>query len=476
MSKVSCLSRASWLVLGLMCGAAPTMVAAQQAEPAPAAVPAATPAPAPGVSTAAVSADEDDKDAIVVQGIRLRGSVEGDIKPEVTLTQADVQARGASNVGELISALSAEIGATGGAQPVTLLNGKRISSMMEIFDIPSEAISRSEILPPEVALNYGYPADQRVINIVLVPSYKAVAAQGGFSIATRGGRESPSANVSLQTIAGDNRLNITLDARAADELRESERDITPIGTFPQSLLGGNIYGNPAGSQFNLAGTLVTNVQAPDSAANGAQPLSAFIPGANSLVVPDLGAYRTLQPRTRQYSANVTLTRALGGVSASVNARLQRNESQSLQGLSTSFTNNSNSYLLLPVGSPFSPFSQDVLLYRYYPEFGALKQNNRTTTAHLGVTLFGPIAGGWNWNFTGNYDRNINKTFTNRGADTTDLQARITARDPSVNPFGPIAASLLPPRSLDTGDSRSNALDANLNITGSPFRLPAVRCG
>ena len=75
----------------------------------------------------------------------------------------------------------------GGDQPVLLLNGQRISSFREMRDIPTEAIQRVEILPEEVALKYGYRADQRVVNIVLRQRFRSTVAQLGATVPTAGG-------------------------------------------------------------------------------------------------------------------------------------------------------------------------------------------------------------------------------------------------------------------------------------------------
>ena len=56
-----------------------------------------------------------------------------------------------------------------------LLNGQRISSFRELRDVPTEAIERVEILPEEVALKYGYHADQKVVNIVLRQRFRSTA-------------------------------------------------------------------------------------------------------------------------------------------------------------------------------------------------------------------------------------------------------------------------------------------------------------
>ena len=126
--------------------------------------------------------DMGDEEEIVVVGQKARGSVIGDIPPEKTYDARDVRATGASNINELLDALAPEIGSArgrGAGAPVLLLNGQRISSFRELRDIPTEAIERVEILPEEVALKYGYAADQKVVNIVLRPRFRSTVAQIG---------------------------------------------------------------------------------------------------------------------------------------------------------------------------------------------------------------------------------------------------------------------------------------------------------
>ncbi|WP_333951731.1 hypothetical protein [Sphingomonas aerolata] len=71
---------------------------------------------------------------------------------------------------------------------MVLLNGRRISSFSEIRDIPTEAIQRVEILPEEVALKYGYRADQKVVNFVLRRRFRAVTAEAIDRMPTEGAR------------------------------------------------------------------------------------------------------------------------------------------------------------------------------------------------------------------------------------------------------------------------------------------------
>ncbi len=148
--------------------AAAPPVTAQPSTITPAAAPAAQPVD-----------DTGDDEEIVVTGQRARGSVVGDIPPENTLDARDVRATGATSINDLLDALAPQIGSVrgrGSGAPVLLLNGQRISGFRELRDIPTEAISRVEILPEEVALKYGYSADQKVVNIVLRQRFRSTTA------------------------------------------------------------------------------------------------------------------------------------------------------------------------------------------------------------------------------------------------------------------------------------------------------------
>jgi len=104
----------------------------------------------------------------------------------------------------LLDALAPQIGSAqgrGGERPVLLLNGQRISGFRELRDIPTEAIQRVEILPEEVALKYGYRADQKVVNIVLRQRFRSTTAQVGAGLATDGGYANGSADLTRFLVA-----------------------------------------------------------------------------------------------------------------------------------------------------------------------------------------------------------------------------------------------------------------------------------
>ncbi|MEO7365791.1 MAG: TonB-dependent receptor, partial [Sphingomicrobium sp.] len=181
-------------------------------------------APAPP----AAAGEEGDEEEIVVVGQRPRGSVVGDIPPENTLTGRDVRATGATSITELLDALAPQLGSArgrGGERPILLLNGQRISSFRELRDIPTEAIQRVEILPEEVALKYGYRADQRVVNLILRERFRSTAVQLRAGSATEGGQASGLADVTRLMLGREGRTTINLHAEGNSALSESERDI-----------------------------------------------------------------------------------------------------------------------------------------------------------------------------------------------------------------------------------------------------------
>ncbi len=171
---------------------------------------------------------EEDGDEIVVTGSRPRGSVIGDIPPENTLNARDVRATGATDINELLEALAPQIGSARGREggrPIMLLNGRRVSSFRELRDIPTEAIQRVEILPEEVALKYGYRADQRVVNIILRERFRSTAVRAETRTATEGGYLGGLGDVTRLMIGRDSRTTVNLRAEGNGSLLESERDI-----------------------------------------------------------------------------------------------------------------------------------------------------------------------------------------------------------------------------------------------------------
>ena len=215
-----------------------------------------------GAPLAQPTDESGDEEEIVVRGARPRGSVVGDIPPENTLDARDVRATGATSITELLDALAPQIGSArgrGAGAPVLLLDGQRISGFRELRDIPTEAIQRVEILPEEVALKYGYRADQKVVNIVLRQRFRSTTAQAGVGTATDGGYTTGNADVTRFLVQRAGRTTLNLHAAANTMLTEAERNIildpTQItGTPGQELAARSL----AGSNHDVRGSATFN--------------------------------------------------------------------------------------------------------------------------------------------------------------------------------------------------------------------------
>jgi iron complex outermembrane receptor protein len=289
-------SRKAFL-LALLAGTASSPLLAQESPPPETAVPAPAPAPVtepaePGPPAQATDPadpdaelDEDEGETIVVTGQRQRGAVIGDIAPEVVFNRRDIRALGAGSLTELLEAIAPQTQSGRGREegrPVILLNGRRISGFAEIRDIPPEAITRVDVLPEEVALKYGYKADQKVVNFVLRRRFDAYTAEVQGGIATGGGRESYGAELNYLQINEAGRINLGAEFRRAEPLFESERDIVQ-----------------------------------------AEPVAGI----------ELGRFRTLLPRTEQLELSGTINRSVSEtVSATLNGTFDVNSSTAFLGL------------------------------------------------------------------------------------------------------------------------------------------------
>ena len=398
------MSRYPSLLLVLLASTAPAPALAQDA-----------PAPGPAGETATAAAQPDEEYAdeeggqeIVVQGQKPRGSVVGNIPPEKTLTSRDIRATGATSIQELLDSVASQIGSArgrSGGRPILLLNGQRISGFRELRDLPPEAIERMEILPEEVALKYGYAADQRVVNIVLRRRFNSTSAELRAKGATDGGYVSGQGDATRLILAQDTRTSLSFHAEANSALFESERDI------------------------------VLQPVAPDTDAADPRP------------------FRTLVAPHSDIRLSGTHNRTIfGDVSATLNLEAEREAGKARFGVPTGTLDDNGTEIL-----------------RAFPDEGPLTRNSSTESFRLGTAL-NTQRGKWRLSSTGNAEFDHSTSRTDNGPDLSDVQTRLDANDPTLDPFG----NLGPLPSLPRDQSRSNRYNLALDgtATGPLFTLPA----
>ena len=456
---------AAALLYALASGAIQTAPAPQTTAPTAQATPQTTP-PATGdeeqedLPTGAPAGDADIVEDVVVDGTRLRGAVEGDIPPDLVLDAEQLRAYGASNIAELLTALEPLTRSSrGSGGPVLLLNGRRTSGFQEIRNIPFEAIERTEILPEQVALTYGYTADQRVVNFVLKARFRQATAELSNRAPTQGGRNSTEVETGYFSIVDGTRINVSLEQQHDTALFESERDITRApGSQPFDLIG-NVAGIPYGTQIDPA--LAAVVAANPGVAN--PTLAQFAAGANAPRSGNLSDYRTLLPRGDTTTLNASIARDLNSTTkGTVSLNLVDASSFSYGGLP-------GVMLTAPAGRNGSPFSRDVAVYRYLDDAGALTRDTDTATANLGLLLDGFLGDNWRWTLTGAYDRVETDTTTGRGLSATAAQAAVTAG--TLNPFGALSPSSFT-RLVDTASSVASGGNLEAVFTGDLWEAPA----
>jgi hypothetical protein len=124
--------------------------------------------------------------------------------------------------------------------------------MDEISRLPPEAIARVDILPEEVALAYGYRADQRVVNIVLERQFKATTVEASTRFPTGGGRTETAISGNVVKINSKGRMSLDLDYGRDSMLTEAERDLPGNDARYRTLLSG-------GEKLGLGATISRNL-------------------------------------------------------------------------------------------------------------------------------------------------------------------------------------------------------------------------
>lgn len=232
---------------------------------------------------------------IVVRAPRIAGQVEIPQQPVQTFEEEDIAAYGVNSIQELLDAISPQTGSgrgRGDGQPIILLNGQRISSQREMRNIPPEAVRKIEVLPEEAALRFGYPPNQRVVNIILKSQFSAATASTEYNRPTSGGYDNVELESGLFKIAGQRRYNVSAKLDQTSMLTENERGVT----------------QQAGTTPTVAGD------------------------------PDPAQYRSLSPRDLELQVEGTMTQTLGkdgvGGSITLTGGYTRSQKTSLSGLDT----------------------------------------------------------------------------------------------------------------------------------------------
>ena len=399
-------------------------------------------------------------DDIIIYASRL-GILPG-IPPENELNEQDIAAYGADTVGDLLDQVGGAADSSGEG-PVILINGRETTGLNTVNDLPTEAIRKIQVLPQRVAGRLGERPTRRVINVVLKDNHRQITGNAEGTFATAGAGRSYKAEINLLRLKDGNRDSLVFRSERVDPLFESDRNIvsdpltSPYDTrgniFASTILGAEI--DPALSA--LAGQMVA--VAPVPAGNATPTLGALAANGNRPNFTDVRDLRTLTAGKRTFSVNGNMARQWGKTALSLNARAEWVSSDSQSGLA-------GVSLLLPAGTPFSPFTRDVRIARYVGD--ALRQQGHNANLELGGDFTTPV-GGWNLRVAGNWQHLAARTDSQAAFDPALLQAAINAG--TVNPFETLPTDLTVPRN-NFSRSHSDTASLRATLSGRVMKLPA----
>jgi iron complex outermembrane recepter protein len=397
---------------------------------------------------------------IIVTAERLPGSVITDVLPIQVLSPADVAAYGASSLADLLDQLSPKTkskSARANAGPVLLVNGRRISNPADMAALPPEALLRVEIYPEKVAVEQGFSADQRVVNIVLQRTYSATTVEVGTGGSTANSLGEQSADASLFQLDGDSRLTLSARYARKSAVLARQRGILSVGDLPLSLRG--VVTGVASAEIDpalslLAGRIVTQVEVPE---NG-RSLAAFADPARQ-IIPGLDDGRTIIPSFQSAGINGSFARPVGKeTNFALSFGSSFSTTRDILGLSPI------SLLVSPIATA-SPFLRPVLLTRVFDPI-PLSSEAKSKSANVGISLNGKLRE-WSWSTDAKWARSISTYAAGRGFNAFALQRGV---DEGVDPFAmPLNSLALP---SDESSYVSQFISFETSASGPLFALPA----
>ena len=352
---------------------------------------------------------------ILVYAPRIRGQLDVPEQPIEVFDEEDIASYGVNSIEELIDAISPQTTSgrgRGDGRPVILVNGQRITNFREMRNIPPEAIRRLEVLPEEVALRFGYPPNQRVVNIILKDQFASVTGSGEYNRPTRGGYDNYELSSGLFRVSGPRRYNVTAKVDETSMLTEAERDVLQKQSATSQVAGD----------------------------------------------PDPARYRSLAAANHQFTLEGTMTQGMGkdGLDGSITASggYTHTETTSWSGLDT-----------------VTLHYDDQTRRRTLPDPLTTEVITDEFDASLG---YGKMLGGWQLNVTsdGSYvETNTDVDRRRTVSSSPALASLVSAAAAGELPLdGPLP--FIPGVGVDTARNRTMTISNLVTLVGKPFHLPA----
>ncbi|MFH1500001.1 MAG: TonB-dependent receptor [Verrucomicrobiota bacterium] len=361
----------------------------------------------------------------------------------------------------------------------------------DLSTIPLGLVERVEVLPSGASAIYGSDAVGGVVNIVLKNDYTGAEFETGFRAAEAGGGFERHATLTAGVTRERFNVLIALTGSRRDALKASQRgfsssqDLTTSGGFDYRLsigspavvgaVAGNLNGvtTPGGGPANFA--LVPAGQ------DGTGLVPGDFTGANGFTAAGLRRFATSEYKDLigaedmaglSLAINHALSPVLDGfarLSHSSRSTVTANEPPAT--LAGGFGGAGG---LVPAGSPFNPFGQDVIVSMVHVEAPARSQTVDVDSTRFTLGLEGRLPADWEWSTAATYSREVLDSRTQE-LDPALFDAALV--NGTFNPFGdpstgPINAALYPDLKTEARiEGVSDIVLVQAGAQGPVFALP-----
>lgn len=273
-----------------------------------------------GISTLTVPAFAQDSNETELAPIQVTGSKikRTDLEtsqPVLSITKAEIQATGVSQVGDILQSLSS-VGAAvnqvfnnggdgttlvdlrdlGSARTLVLVNGRRfapsgdaLSGAVDLNSIPTSIIERIEVLKDGASTIYGSDAIAGVINIITVDTFDGMEANAYFGETSEGDGRVESYDFTAGASNDDTSVVVNVSFQKNEPVFAGDREISAVPQFGADYCASST--SPTG-RFGLAGragtfTLTNSAATAPGVVQSATNIRAFaIPGDCYNFAPD----------------------------------------------------------------------------------------------------------------------------------------------------------------------------------------------
>ncbi len=457
---------------------------------------------------------------VVVTGSRLPQIGLHSAAPVTVLDRSEIEATGATSVGELLRELPVATASTsdtasrgnGGSATVALrglsavntlvlINGRRVLSnneggTVDLNSIPFEAVERVEVLQDGASAIYGSDAIAGVVNVIMRREFDGLTLKGGYGTSSRSDLDNRELSATFGqdgekggfvfnaswreadgNFIGDRPISRDPDWRAQGG--RNFRDPLPLVAVVQGLPG---FGQQERVlRDGVAQAATTADFRAFSFPDTPDPLSVGNDGINYWL------YETSASDITQSNISFIGDHAVGGgVTAFIEASFNRRKSQGYLAPDY-FGAVYGDPIVLSANNDFNPFGVDLSVARSIGEqpFRGRRQSQVTSEVARFVAGIEGEIGGWNWDVSYNQQNLDQLTFTGEGVlrdrlqqaagDSDDCRAAGNGCVP-INLLGD--ADSITPEMLDfiSADSyaasKASMQSAVANVAGTLFSMPA----